>query len=142
VLEFNVRFGDPECQPLLMRLDSDIVDVMTACVEGRLAETPLNIKQETTLGVVIAAEGYPDSYPRGMEINGIEEAEAIGDLKVFQAGTTLEDGVTRANGGRVLCVTALGATLADAQKRAYEGVAKLRMDKAYYRRDIGFKGLR
>ena len=142
VLEFNVRFGDPECQPLLMRLDSDIVDVMMACVEGRLAETPLNIKQETTLGVVIAAEGYPDSYPRGMEINGIEEAEAIGDLKVFQAGTTLEDGVTRANGGRVLCVTALGATLADAQKRAYEGVAKLRMDKAYYRRDIGFKGLK
>jgi phosphoribosylamine--glycine ligase len=142
VLEFNVRFGDPECQPLLMRLDSDIVDVMMACVEGRLAETPLNIKQETTLGVVIAAEGYPNSYPRGMEINGIEEAEAIGDLKVFQAGTTLEDGVTRANGGRVLCVTALGATLADAQKRAYEGVAKLRMDKAYYRRDIGFKGLK
>ncbi|MFV0349183.1 MAG: phosphoribosylamine--glycine ligase [Halodesulfovibrio sp.] len=142
VLEFNVRFGDPECQPLLMRLDSDIADVMMACVEGRLAETPLNIKQETTLGVVIAADGYPNSYPRGMEINGIEEAEAIGDLKVFQAGTTLEDGVTRANGGRVLCVTALGATLADAQKRAYEGVAKLRMDKAYYRRDIGFKGLR
>ncbi|GFM36834.1 phosphoribosylamine--glycine ligase [Desulfovibrio psychrotolerans] len=142
VLEFNVRFGDPECQPLLMRLHSDLAEVMMACVQGRLAETPLEAKPETTLGVVVAAEGYPGSYPRGMEISGFEEAETVPGVKVFQAGTVLDNGVTRANGGRVLCVTALGATLAEAQKRAYEGVAKIRMDKAYYRRDIGFKGLR
>lgn len=142
VLEFNVRFGDPECQPLLMRFDSDLAEVMMACVEGRLAETPLNIKKETTLGVVIAAAGYPDSYPKGMEISGFAEAEAIDGVKVFQAGTTLENGITRANGGRILCVTALGETLAEAQKRAYMGVDKIKMDKGYCRRDIGFKGLR
>ncbi len=142
VLEFNVRFGDPECQPLLMRFDSDLAEVMMACVQGRLAETPLNIKQETTLGVVIAADGYPNTYPKGMEISGFAEAEAIEGVKVFQAGTSLANGVTRSTGGRVLCVTALGSDLAAAQKRAYEGVDKIKMDKAYCRRDIGFKGLR
>ncbi len=142
VLEFNVRFGDPECQPLLMRLESDLSEVMMACIEGRLAETPLSIRAESTLGVVIAAAGYPGEYPKGMAISGIAEAEAVPGVKVFQAGTVLENGVTRANGGRILCVTAPGATLADAQKRAYEGVDRLRMDSLYCRRDIGFKGLK
>jgi phosphoribosylamine--glycine ligase len=142
VLEFNVRFGDPECQPLMMRLDCDLADVMMACVQGRLAETPLPIKEETTLGVVVAAAGYPGSYPKGMAISGFAEAEALGNVKVFQGGTTIKDGQTVSNGGRVLCVTAIGVDLAAAQKRAYEALEFVKMDNAYFRKDIGFKGFK
>lgn len=142
VLEFNVRFGDPECQPLLMRLDCDLAEVMMACVQGKLAETPLPIKEETTLGVVVAADGYPGSYPKGMAISGFAEAEALGNVKVFQGGTTIKDGQTVSNGGRVLCVTALGVDLAAAQKRAYEALEFVKMDNAYFRKDIGFKGFK
>lgn len=141
VLEFNVRFGDPECQPLLMRFDSDLAEVMMACVKGELAETPLNSKPEHALGVVIAADGYPASYPKGMPITGLEDADSEDGVKVFQAGTKVEgDGVV-ATGGRVLCATALGSDLATAQKRAYEAVDKVKMDSSYVRRDIGAKGL-
>ena len=123
VLEYNVRFGDPECQPLLMRLESDLLDVMGSCIDGRLSDVTLSIRHESALGVVIAAEGYPGSYAKGMEIKGIDAVDALPDTKVFQAGTKREGSRTLSSGGRVLCVTALGAGLADAQKRAYEAVA-------------------
>lgn len=142
VLEYNVRFGDPECEPLLMRLESDLVEIMDACIDGRLDEVKLSIRPESALGVVITAEGYPGSYPKGMEIKGIDTADALPDTKVFQAGTKREDSRTLSSGGRVLCVTALGKGLAEAQKRAYEAVAKIDMEKSRHRSDIGAKGLR
>lgn len=142
VLEYNVRFGDPECQPLLMRLDSDLAEIMLACVENRISEVEVKLKSETTLCVVMASGGYPGSYEKGMEITGFEEAEQVEGVKVFQAGTIYKDGKTLTNGGRVLGVTALGSDLGAAQARAYEAVAKLSFKDAYYRRDIGNKGLR
>lgn len=142
VLEYNVRFGDPECQPLLMRLESDLLDVMGACIDGRLADVKLALRPESALGVVIAAEGYPGGYPKGMEIKGIDVVDALPDTKVFQAGTKREGSRTLSSGGRVLCVTALGNGLVEAQKRAYEAVAKIDMDKSQHRSDIGAKGLR
>lgn len=142
VLEFNTRFGDPECQPLLMRLDGDLAAIMVAGAQGRLHETALPLKRETALGVVLAAKGYPGAYAKGMIISGIEDAEALGQVKVFQAGTERRDGVAVSRGGRVLCVTALGDTLADAQALAYKAVSKVRMDNAHYRSDIGAKGLK
>lgn len=142
VLEYNVRFGDPECQPLLMRLESDLLDVMGACIDGRLADVKLALRPESALGVVIAAEGYPGGYPKGMEIKGIDVVDALSDTKVFQAGTKREGSRTLSSGGRVLCVTALGNGLVEAQKRAYEAVAKIDMDKSQHRSDIGAKGLR
>ncbi|WP_147819847.1 phosphoribosylamine--glycine ligase [Salidesulfovibrio onnuriiensis] len=141
VLEYNVRFGDPECQPLLMRLESDLVDIMFACIEGRLNEIEVKVRPETACGVVMAAEGYPGSYPKGMEISGLEDADALEGVKAFQAGTQLKDGKVVTSGGRVLCVTALGRDLKEAQTRAYEAVGKIHFDKSYYRRDIGDKGL-
>ena len=142
VLEYNVRFGDPECEPLLMRLESDLLEIMDACIDGRLDEAKLSIRPESALGVVIAAEGYPGSYPKGMEIKGIDAVDALPDAKVFQAGTKREGSSTLSSGGRVLCVTALGKGLAEAQKRAYEAVAKIDMEKSQHRSDIGAKGLR
>ncbi|PIE69135.1 MAG: phosphoribosylamine--glycine ligase [Deltaproteobacteria bacterium] len=141
VLEYNVRFGDPECQPLLARLDTDIVEIMLACVEGRLDQIDIRIKPEHSLCVVLAAKGYPGSYEQGMEINGIEDADAIPGVKVFQAGTRLENGKALTNGGRVLGVTALGKDLAEAKARAYEAVKKIRFDGISFRKDIGDKGL-
>ena len=142
VLEYNVRFGDPECEPLLMRLESDLLEIMDACIDGRLDEVKLSIRPESALGVVIAAEGYPGSYPKGMEIKGIDAVDVLPDTKVFQAGTKREGSRTLSSGGRVLCVTALGKGLAEAQKRAYEAVAKIDMEKSQHRSDIGAKGLR
>ena len=142
VLEYNVRFGDPECEPLLMRLESDLLEIMDACIDGRLDEVKLSIRPESALGVVIAAEGYPGSYPKGVEIKGIDAVDALPDTKVFQAGTKREGSRTLSSGGRVLCVTALGKGLAEAQKRAYEAVAKIDMEKSQHRSDIGAKGLR
>lgn len=142
VLEYNVRFGDPECQPLLTRLDSDLADIMEACVDGTLAEAEVNWKDETSICVVMAAEGYPKSYPKGMEITGLDEANALDGVTVFQAGTKAEDGKIISSGGRVLGVTALGAGLAEAKKLAYEAVDKIHFDKSYCRRDIGDKGLK
>lgn len=143
-LEFNVRFGDPECQPLLMRLEGDLLDVMLACAEGRLHEASLSYTDETALCVVVAAKGYPGAYPKGMSISGIDRAEAAhpGKVKVFHAGTKDEGGGAYASGGRVLGVTALGPDLAAAQKRAYDAVAEIRMVDGFWRRDIGSKGLR
>lgn len=144
VLEFNVRFGDPECQPLLMRLEGDLLETMLACAEDRLHEAALSYTPETSLCVVIAAEGYPGLYLSGMEITGLERAEETlpGKVKVFHAGTRIQDGKILAAGGRVLGVTALGRDLAEAQKNAYAAVAEIRMENSLFRRDIGNKGLR
>jgi phosphoribosylamine--glycine ligase len=142
VLEYNVRFGDPECQPLMARLDSDLAELMMACVEGRLSEVRAAWKDDTSICVVMAAEGYPGSYPKGMEISGLDEAEEVPGVTVFQAGTKLEDGVIKSSGGRILGVTALGADLADAKDKAYRAVDKIDFENKYYRRDIGDKGLK
>ena len=142
VLEYNVRFGDPECQPLLMRLRSDLADLMLAGARGELASRRLELRPEAALGVVLAADGYPGDYPKGMVIEGLDEAEAVDGVRVFQAGTRRDGDRLLASGGRVLCVTALGADLAEARDRAYRGMARVRMDKARFRSDIGVKGLK
>lgn len=144
VLEYNVRFGDPECQPLLMRMKSDILPVMQACVEGKLKEKniALELYPQSALGVVFAAKGYPESYPKGMEITGIAAADALNDVKVFHAGTKAENGKTLSNGGRILCVAALGESLQEAKNKAYEAIGKIKMENSYYRRDIGDKGIK
>ena len=144
VLEYNVRFGDPECQPLIMRLDGDLLDVLLACVYGRLDDVVLTQSPESAVCVVYAAEGYPGPYAKGMTITGIEEAEAVkpGKIKVFQAGTTIKNGQTVASGGRVLGVTAMGNDLASAQALAYQAIKHIQMDMGFYRKDIGNKGLK
>ncbi|MGL1863277.1 MAG: phosphoribosylamine--glycine ligase [Pseudodesulfovibrio sp.] len=141
VLEYNVRFGDPECQPLLMRLETDLLEIMFACIDGKLDQVDVKSTAQTACGVVIAAEGYPASYPKGMEITGLVDADAMEGVKVFQAGTQLKDGKIVTSGGRVLCVTALGDDLEAAQKKAYEAVEKVHFDKSYFRRDIADKGV-
>ena len=142
VLEYNVRFGDPECQPLLMRLEGDLAARMLDCVHGRLDPAALSWSDKTALGVVLAAKGYPGSYAKGMPIEGLPDADALPGVKVFHSGTRAEAGAVLSNGGRVLCVTALGDDLADAQARAYVALEKLTMPDSFYRRDIGAKGLR
>lgn len=142
VLEYNVRFGDPECQPLLSRLNNDIVSIMQACIAGKLHTVELDIAPQSAVGVVLTAKGYPDSYPKGMPIKGIEKAESVSQVKVFQAGTKQEGGEILSNGGRVLCVTALGDTLEEAKSRAYEALAHIKMEDSYYRTDISDKGIK
>ncbi|RQD67303.1 MAG: phosphoribosylamine--glycine ligase [Desulfonatronovibrio sp. MSAO_Bac4] len=142
VLEYNVRFGDPECQPLLMRLESDIVEIMMACVDGKLSRINLSIKPENSVCIVMAADGYPAKYEKGNEIHGIEDAETDTQVKVFQAGTKIEDGKILTSGGRVLGVTALGSNLEQAIDRCYKAADKIDFADKYLRRDIGQKGLR
>ncbi len=140
VLEYNVRFGDPECQPLLMRLQSDLLDLLEATVDGRLdsIEPPI-WDPRPAICVVMASAGYPGSYTNGDEITGIADADAIPDVKVFHAGTKLQDGRTLSNGGRVLGVTALGDSLAKAKLHAYQGVQAIRWPGAWCRKDISDK---
>ncbi len=142
VLEYNVRFGDPECQPLLMRLKNDLTDVIRACLDGTLDTIALDIENRSALGVVLTSAGYPNAYPKGMPISGIDRAEEKDGVQVFQAGTRKEGSSILASGGRVLCVTALGANLREAQQRAYEGLSCLSMEHSQFRTDIGLKGLK
>ena len=143
VLEFNARFGDPETQVILPRLKTDLVEVMLAVAQGRLNEVELAWRDEWAVSVVLASAGYPGSYPKGIEISGIERAEALPGVTVYHAGTTLdEQGVLRTSGGRVLNVTALGATFAQARERAYEGCDLIEFDGKTLRRDIGARALR
>ncbi len=141
VLEYNTRFGDPECQPLLMRLKTPLDAIMQACIKGNLSSLNIEYSDEVAVGIVLAADGYPNKYPKGMEITGIKEAEALGDVKVFHSGTRMEQEKLVSDGGRVLCVTALGADLASAQKKAYAAIEKITMDKSFYRKDIAEKGI-
>jgi phosphoribosylamine--glycine ligase len=142
VLEFNVRFGDPECQPLLMRLRSDLVDVLQATVTGRLGELePLEWDPRPSICVVMASEGYPGDYQTGREISGLEKADAMDDVKVFHAGTTLDHGRVVTHGGRVLGVTALGNSISTAKLQAYKAVKEIRWRGAWCRKDISDKAL-
>jgi phosphoribosylamine--glycine ligase len=141
VIEYNCRFGDPEAQPVMLRLKSDLVALCQAALAGELAGLELAWDQRVALGVVMAAGGYPGSYRTGDVIEGLDDADAD-DLKVFHAGTRLADGQVVTNGGRVLCVVGLGDDVAAAQRRAYEGVARIHWRDRYYRRDIGHRAIR
>jgi phosphoribosylamine---glycine ligase len=140
VLEYNCRFGDPETQPIILRLRSDLVDICLAAHEGRLHEVSLTWDPRVALGVVMAAGGYPVSYQKGHRIDGLPDHEEEG-IKVFHAGTRTENGEVVTNGGRVLCVTALGSTVREAQARAYGQVEKITWDQVYYRTDIGYRAV-
>ena len=140
VLEFNVRFGDPETQPILMRLKSDLVETLLKVLEGRIGEVELAWDPRSALGIVIAAGGYPESYARGKAISGLDAAPPEG-VKVFHAGTRRVADQTVSNGGRVLCVTALGERVADAQARALDWAGRISFEGAFYRRDIGQRAI-
>ncbi len=141
VLEYNCRFGDPETQPIMLRLQSDLVTLCEAALNQDLANTHTQWDERCALGVVLAAGGYPDSYRKGDVISGLPETE-MSDSKVFHAGTRLIDGKVVTNGGRVLCACALGDTIQEAQQKAYALSHKITWDNVYYRTDIGFKALR
>jgi phosphoribosylamine--glycine ligase len=140
VLEYNVRFGDPECQPLLMRLQSDLLDLLEATVDGRLDEIePPQWDPRPSICVVMASAGYPGEYRTGEEITGLDAAAEVSDVKVFHAGTKMQDGKVHTHGGRVLGVTAIGASLANAKLQAYKGVQAIRWPGAWCRKDISDK---
>ncbi len=141
VLEFNCRLGDPETQPLLMRMASDIVPVLLASLDGTLESVELQWDPRPALCVVMAAGGYPGAYRNGMPIEGLEEAAKMPDVMVFHAGTTLEEGRAVTSGGRVLGVTARGASIREAKERAYAAVKAIHFERAYYRTDIGQKAI-
>ncbi len=140
VLEYNCRFGDPETQPILIRLKSDFTRLCLAALDHRLNEVRAEWDDRASLGVVMAAGGYPESYAKGHAISGLPETEQE-DLKVFHAGTIMKDGQVVTSGGRVLCVTALGDSVGDAQKKAYDMVEKIQWDNVYYRTDIGYRAV-
>lgn len=142
VLEYNVRFGDPECQAVLMRLQSDLATVMLATAEGRLAEIePMKWDERPSVTVVMASEGYPGNYSKGHEITGLQDAAKIENVKVFHASTKVENDVVVNNGGRVLSVTALGNTVGQAKLHAYRAVKCIRWKGAWCRKDISDKAL-
>ena len=141
LVEFNARFGDPECQVLMMRLGAQALDLMLACAEGRIGEARVNWADDHALTVVMAASGYPGSYRKGTEIKGLGSIQMDSSHMVFHAGTSLEKDRIVSNGGRVLNVTARGATLAEAAERAYSMIQSIDWPDAYYRRDIGWRAL-
>jgi phosphoribosylamine--glycine ligase len=141
VLEFNARFGDPETQPLLVRLKSDLVPVLLACARGDLSGIELEWHDKAAVCVVMAAGGYPGDYVKGQVIEGLDAAAGIEDVVVFHAGTTVQNDEIVTAGGRVLGVTGLGTTVAEAIDRAYQGVKAIRWQDVHYRSDIGRKAL-
>lgn len=142
-LEFNCRFGDPECQPILMRMEGDLLPVLIACAEGGLRGMKIDYSEDAAVCVVMAAGGYPDAYRKGDVIHGIDDADALPGARVFHAGTALNDaGEVATSGGRVLGVTARGADVRAAIARAYEASGLIHWEDAYYRKDIGAKALR
>ena len=141
VLEYNARFGDPETQAILMRLDSDLVEALEAAVEGRLSDTEMRWSTEASACVIASAAGYPGSYEQGLPIHGLEAAEALPGVQVFHSGTAEKNGHLVTAGGRVLGVAAKAPTLQKALERAYAGMGKLHFDGIYYRHDIGHRAL-
>ena len=137
VLEFNARFGDPEAQVVLPRMKNDIIDVMEACVDGRLDEIDLQFEDNAAVCVVLASDGYPVSYEKGFEIKGLENFEDKEGYYVFHAGTKFAGQKVVTNGGRVLGVTAKGADLKEARANAYEATKLIEFDNKYMRNDIG-----
>ncbi len=142
VLEFNVRFGDPETQPILMRMDSDIVPLFLASIEGSLDTQKIKWSKDASVCVVMASAGYPGSYPKGEEILGVDKLRNNSNTVVFHAGTKKVDNKLVTNGGRVLGVTSLGNTVSEAIKNSYRGVSKISWENVYYRRDIGKKAVK
>lgn len=141
VVEYNARFGDPEAQPLLMRMKSDIVPVLQACARGELNQDSIIWHDKAAVCVVMASGGYPAAFEKGLPIAGLDAAAQIDDLVVFHAGTSLKDGRVVNNGGRVLGVTGLGTTVKDAIDKAYQGVAVIDWQDVHYRKDIGARAL-
>ncbi|WP_421237402.1 phosphoribosylamine--glycine ligase [Aeromonas jandaei] len=140
VIEFNCRFGDPETQPIMLRMRSDLVELCLAACAGKLDQVEANYDPRVAIGVVLAAGGYPGDYQQGKAISGLPVEEASGE-KVFHAGTRLEGDTVVTAGGRVLCATALGHTVAEAQQRAYQLAARIRWDGVFYRNDIGWRAI-
>lgn len=142
VLEFNCRFGDPETQPLMMRLKSDIVEIMLAVAEGRLDKTTIEWDSRPSISVVACSKGYPGNFVKGLPITGVEAADAMPDVKVFHSGTALDDkGKLITAGGRVLAVTALGRDIKEAHQRAYAAMAKIKFEGMHFRKDIGHQAI-
>ena len=139
ILEFNARFGDPETQPLLVRMESDIIPIFEACIDGTLDKCQLEWKKESSVCVVMAAEGYPGSYKKGQPISGLEDANALPGIVVFHAGTKEKNGQVLTNGGRVLGVTAIGVDTSTAINRAYEAVNLIQWQGVQFRKDIAGK---
>jgi phosphoribosylamine--glycine ligase len=141
VLEFNARFGDPETQPVMARLDTDLVEIIEAILDERLSSLSIRWKPESAVCIVMASGGYPGNYEKGREISGLDKASAIENVMVFHSGTTMKNGAFVTDGGRVLGVTGLGSTVAVAIKNAYHGAREIRFDGAHYRKDIGARAL-
>lgn len=141
LVEYNVRFGDPECQVLMMRLGAQALDAMLACARGTLEDTRINWANDHAMTIVMAADGYPGSYEKGTVINGLDGLPSDGNNMVFHAGTALKDGHIVANGGRVLNITARGETLRDARDRAYAMAGKINWPQGFCRSDIGWRAL-
>jgi phosphoribosylamine---glycine ligase len=142
VLEFNCRFGDPETQPLMMRLRTDLLDVFVAMAEGKLDQLELSWDARPAMCVVATSKGYPGEYPSGIPITGIAQADAMPDVKVFHGGTKLRGRTLVTDGGRVLGVTALGSTFADARNRAYAAMDKIHFDGMHFRKDIAWQAMK
>ena len=140
VLEFNCRFGDPETQPIMMRLKSDLAKLCLDACKRKLQNSELDWDDRKSLGVVMASKGYPFQYENNQDIKNLPESQS--DLKVFHAGTKVENGVVKSNGGRVLCVTSLGSSVHSAQQKAYNAVSKISWKNSYYRKDIGYKAVK
>jgi phosphoribosylamine--glycine ligase len=141
LIEYNVRFGDPECQVLMLRLMSDLVPALLACCDGMLKSFDLRWYPDAALTVVMAAKGYPGSYGKGSVIEGLDEAAETEGVEIFHAGTIAQAGRLLANGGRVLDISAVGKTVAEAQQRAYAAVDHIRWPDGFCRRDIGYRAL-
>jgi phosphoribosylamine--glycine ligase len=141
LIEYNVRFGDPECQVLMLRLMSDLVPALLACCDGMLRNFDLRWYADAALTVVMAAKGYPGNYAKGSVIEGLDAAAQVEGVEIFHAGTVVQGGRILANGGRVLDVSAVGTTVAQAQTRAYAAVDRIRWSDGFCRRDIGFRAV-
>ncbi|MDQ0346997.1 phosphoribosylamine--glycine ligase [Ancylobacter vacuolatus] len=141
LIEYNVRFGDPECQVLMMRMEGDLLALLAAVATGQLEDQPVALKPDAAISVVMATKGYPGPYGKGSRIGGLEAAETIPGVKVFHAGTRREGEAILAHGGRVLTVTALGGNVAEARERAYDAIARIHWPEGFCRRDIAWRAL-
>jgi phosphoribosylamine--glycine ligase len=141
LIEYNVRFGDPECQVLMVRLRDDLLTILAAAVDGMLDRVSVRWRDETALCVVMATKGYPGAYRKGSEIAGLKDAAALPDVEIFHAGTRRAEGKILAEGGRVLGVTALGKNVAAAQARAYQAIDVIDWPEGFCRRDIGWRAV-
>jgi len=142
VLEFNARFGDPETQAILMRLESDLVDALEACIDGKLAETTLRWSPGAAACVVASSAGYPGSYKTGLPVCGLTNAAMVPGVQVFHSGTAKLGNQLVTSGGRVLCAAATGDSLQESLARAYQAIAEVQFEGIYFRHDIGHKALR